>query len=96
MTGLVGAAGGLGGFFPPLLMGTVQDLTGSYAIGFMLLSEFAMLALIVNLLALQRYAGRLVPDDEARRDDGGGYSRSVADTDIPRSAVGLLYLRIYP
>lgn len=63
VTGLVGAAGGLGGFFPPLVMGAVRDLTGSYAIGFMLLSEFAMLALIVNLLALQRYAGRLAPGD---------------------------------
>ena len=61
VTGLVGAAGGLGGFFPPLLMGAVRDLTGSYAIGFMLLSEFALGALIVNLLALQRRASLLVP-----------------------------------
>jgi hypothetical protein len=28
VTGLVGAAGGLGGFFPPLLMGAVHDATG--------------------------------------------------------------------
>ncbi|MCC7415558.1 MAG: NarK/NasA family nitrate transporter [Acidobacteria bacterium] len=51
--GLVGAAGGLGGFFPPLVMGAVKDATGSYAIGFMLLSEFALLCLVVNLLAVQ-------------------------------------------
>lgn len=56
VTGLVGAAGGLGGFFPPILMGLVRDLTGSYAIGFMLLSEFALGCLIVNLLVLQRRA----------------------------------------
>ncbi|HEU5331000.1 MAG TPA: nitrate/nitrite transporter [Thermomicrobiales bacterium] len=61
VTGLVGAAGGLGGFFPPLLMGTVKDATGSYAIGFMLLSEFALLCLIVNILVLQRRAALLDP-----------------------------------
>ncbi|MFN8515842.1 MAG: nitrate/nitrite transporter [Thermomicrobiales bacterium] len=64
VTGLVGAAGGLGGFFPPLLMGSVKDFTGSYAIGFMLLSEVALLCLVVNLLVLQHRASRLLPDDE--------------------------------
>ncbi len=32
--GLVGAAGGLGGFFPPLFMGLVKDATGTYTLGF--------------------------------------------------------------
>jgi NNP family nitrate/nitrite transporter-like MFS transporter len=32
-TGLVGAAGGLGGFLLPLTLGTVRDLTGSYGLG---------------------------------------------------------------
>jgi NNP family nitrate/nitrite transporter-like MFS transporter len=32
--GIVGAAGGLGGFFPPILMGLVEDQTGSYTLGF--------------------------------------------------------------
>lgn len=32
--GIVGAAGGLGGFFPPLFMGVVKDLTGTYTLGF--------------------------------------------------------------
>jgi NNP family nitrate/nitrite transporter-like MFS transporter len=41
VTGLVGAAGGLGGFFPPLVMGVVFQATGSYAIGLMLLSDVA-------------------------------------------------------
>jgi NNP family nitrate/nitrite transporter-like MFS transporter len=61
VTGLVGAAGGLGGFFPPLLMGTVKDVTGSYAIGFMLLSEFALFCLIINILVLQGRARLLDP-----------------------------------
>ena len=33
VTGVVGAAGGLGGFFLPSLMGAAKDLTGSYATG---------------------------------------------------------------
>jgi NNP family nitrate/nitrite transporter-like MFS transporter len=61
VTGLVGAAGGLGGFFPPLLMGFVRDATGAYAIGFMLLSEFALLCLLVNVLVLQQRARALMP-----------------------------------
>lgn len=34
VTGLVGAAGGLGGFFLPSLLGLVRELTGTYAGGF--------------------------------------------------------------
>ncbi|HEY8341371.1 MAG TPA: MFS transporter [Egibacteraceae bacterium] len=45
-TGLVGAAGGLGGFLPPLVMGLVVQLTGSYAIGLMLLSDVAFAGLV--------------------------------------------------
>jgi MFS transporter, NNP family, nitrate/nitrite transporter len=42
VTGLVGAAGGLGGFFPPIVLGICRDATGSYAIGFGLLILFAL------------------------------------------------------
>lgn len=41
VTGIVGAAGGLGGFFPPLVMGFVKDATGEYVMGFVLLVAFA-------------------------------------------------------
>ena len=54
VTGVVGAAGGLGGFFPPLVLGVVQDATGSYAIGFVLLAVFAIGCLLVNLSYLGR------------------------------------------
>jgi NNP family nitrate/nitrite transporter-like MFS transporter len=66
VTGLVGAAGGLGGFFPPLLMGIVHDLTGAYAIGFMLLSEFALLCLLLNILVVQQRARMVLPSGLAR------------------------------
>lgn len=46
VTGVVGAAGGLGGFVPPLLMGVIYGATGSYAIGFILLAVVAGLVLI--------------------------------------------------
>lgn len=46
VTGLVGAAGGLGGFLPPLVMGLVVQATGSYAIGLMLLSDVAFAGLV--------------------------------------------------
>ena len=38
VTGLVGAAGGLGGFFLPSLLGVLKDLTGTYASGFVVLA----------------------------------------------------------
>lgn len=48
VTGLVGAFGGLGGFFPPIELGLVKDATGSYTIGFALLAAFSILCLAVN------------------------------------------------
>jgi NNP family nitrate/nitrite transporter-like MFS transporter len=54
VTGLVGAFGGLGGFFPPLELGLVKDATGSYFIGFTLLSVFALICLAVNYFSFIR------------------------------------------
>lgn len=45
VTGFVGAAGGLGGFFPPILMGVIYGLTDTYLIGLLLLAAVAALAL---------------------------------------------------
>ncbi len=47
VTGLVGAAGGLGGFFPPLVLGFVKQQTGSFLAGFIMLSVFCLLCLAV-------------------------------------------------
>ena len=47
MTGVVGAAGGLGGFFPPLVMGVVRTATGGYAVGFLLMGAVALACLLV-------------------------------------------------
>jgi NNP family nitrate/nitrite transporter-like MFS transporter len=48
VTGLVGAAGGLGGFFPPLLLGGIRQATGAFTWGFVLLAIFAIICLIVS------------------------------------------------
>lgn len=41
VTGIVGAAGGLGGFIPPLIMGVLYGSFGSYRIGLLLLAAVA-------------------------------------------------------
>ena len=58
VTGLVGAFGGLGGFFPPLELGFVKDATGSYTIGFLLLSAFSVVCLLVNYFYFVRSTER--------------------------------------
>ena len=55
VTGVVGAAGGLGGFFPPLVLGVVRDATGAYTIGFILLALFAVGCLLVNMFFVRRH-----------------------------------------
>jgi len=47
VTGLVGAAGGLGGFFPPLIVGGLRQATGAFTWGFICLSLFALICLAV-------------------------------------------------
>ena len=47
VTGVVGAAGGLGGFFPPLVMGVVKSATGGYALGFVLMALVGVASLVV-------------------------------------------------
>lgn len=53
-TGLVGAAGGMGGFFPPLVLGYCKDQFSSYSPGFYCLAVFAALCLLVLYLTIIR------------------------------------------
>lgn len=50
ITGVVGAAGGLGGFLLPSVLGAIQDRTGSYGIGFVV---FASGFLVISAVLLQ-------------------------------------------
>jgi NNP family nitrate/nitrite transporter-like MFS transporter len=62
VTGIVGAAGGLGGFFPPLVMGAVRQSLGGYSLGFVLLGLVTILCLVLNERSL-RAARAQAPDD---------------------------------
>jgi NNP family nitrate/nitrite transporter-like MFS transporter len=44
MTGLIGAAGGIGGFYLPVVMGIAKESTGNYQIGFATFGVLAALA----------------------------------------------------
>lgn len=56
VTGLVGAAGGLGGFVPPLVMAYIYSETDSYAIGMWLLAICSALTLVLTLTVVRRTA----------------------------------------
>ncbi|TVP83411.1 MAG: NarK/NasA family nitrate transporter [Alkalicoccus sp.] len=45
VTGIVGAAGGIGGFFLPNMLGSLRSLTGTYASGFIAFSLVSLAAL---------------------------------------------------
>jgi NNP family nitrate/nitrite transporter-like MFS transporter len=57
VTGLVGAAGGLGGFVLPTLLGSVKQWTGQFAGGFFLFSLAAFAAALVLVCVSQAWEG---------------------------------------
>ena len=66
VTGIVGAAGGLGGFFPPLVLGVVRDATGHYSLGFILLAIFATGCLLTNALFVRRRPAEAATEGRVR------------------------------
>jgi NNP family nitrate/nitrite transporter-like MFS transporter len=54
VTGLVGAAGGLGGFVPPLVMSSVYARTGTYSLGLALLAVVALACLLLTMTTVRR------------------------------------------
>jgi MFS transporter, NNP family, nitrate/nitrite transporter len=58
VTGLVGAAGGLGGFFPPLVMGLIYGSLDDYTWGFVLLAITAAVAGLFTATVVRRRAAR--------------------------------------
>jgi MFS transporter, NNP family, nitrate/nitrite transporter len=47
MSGIVGAAGGIGGFYLPVIMGIAKESTGSYQMGFATFGAIAALAFVL-------------------------------------------------
>lgn len=57
ITGLVGAAGGVGGFFLPTMLGWLKQVTGSYGSGLVVFATLAVGALGTLLVAQRRWVG---------------------------------------
>jgi NNP family nitrate/nitrite transporter-like MFS transporter len=55
--GIVGAAGGLGGFFPPIFMGIVKDQAGTYTLGFVGLLVATGACLVIAIWLIRTAAG---------------------------------------
>ncbi|MBX9677141.1 MAG: MFS transporter [Gemmataceae bacterium] len=60
VTGVVGAAGGLGGFFLPTLLGVLKQWTGSFAGGFALFAMTGLLAAFVLTVVSRSWEGTFV------------------------------------
>lgn len=78
VTGVVGAAGGIGGFVPPIIMGGIYAAQDSFAIGLMLLSDVALAAAVFTWFGLRQRASRRggdrqpAPSRSARSGGPGG------------------------
>ncbi|NMO95848.1 nitrate/nitrite transporter [Paenibacillus lemnae] len=55
VTGIVGAAGGLGGFALPLILGRLYQATGSYTPGFIILSLIVAASLILTFIMQMKW-----------------------------------------
>jgi len=56
-TGILGAAGGLGGFVLPMVVGSLKQITGTYASGLVVLAGLAVVALVVLAVAQMDWVG---------------------------------------
>ena len=79
ITGFVGAAGGLGGFVPPILLGAMWSATQDYSLGLLLLAGFTVIALLITL-----WIGTNPPAPEAAAaGDTASRPRDTADSSGP-------------
>lgn len=85
VTGVVGAAGGLGGFFLPSLLGAARELTGSYALGLMACA-FVFAAGTVVLLELGAVWSMRWSREAVRQTGVYSYRSALFGTDGERAA----------
>ena len=62
MTGLIGAAGGIGGFYLPVVMGLAKERSGSYQPGFATFGILAATALILVIAVQRQWLSWSVPE----------------------------------
>ncbi|MFS0725749.1 nitrate/nitrite transporter [Paenibacillus sp. 1P07SE] len=55
VTGIVGAAGGLGGYFLPKILGNLKQTTGSYTPGFLILSAIAVACILLIFIVQKQW-----------------------------------------
>lgn len=70
VNGIVSMMGGLGGFFPPLLLAVIHSITGQYSIGFMLLSSVSLASLVIVIS--MHYQDKLEVANEVFNSTGQG------------------------
>lgn len=75
MTGIIGAAGGIGGFYLPVVMGIARESSGSYQLGFVTFGALAALAFLL-VLGLQRPWLAWALPGEAALQVGGNMARA--------------------
>jgi MFS transporter, NNP family, nitrate/nitrite transporter len=65
MSGIVGAAGGIGGFYLPVIMGMAKENTGSYQMGFATFGVLSALAFALVVLHRSRWLEWALPKERA-------------------------------
>jgi NNP family nitrate/nitrite transporter-like MFS transporter len=65
MTGIIGAAGGIGGFYLPVVMGIARESTGSYQMGFVTFGALAFLAFVLVATLHQQWLAWALPRETA-------------------------------
>lgn len=76
LTGIVGAAGGLGGFFLPSFLGAMKDRTGQYGTGFLLCGLVVLLVILTLLQLGHVWLGRW-PLQSVRRSGVFSYRKGI-------------------
>jgi NNP family nitrate/nitrite transporter-like MFS transporter len=72
-TGILGAAGGLGGFILPTVIGSMKQSTGTYASGLVVMASLAVVALVCLAVAQTDWIGVWI----------GQHGRAKSPTDAP-------------
>jgi NNP family nitrate/nitrite transporter-like MFS transporter len=65
MSGIVGAAGGIGGFYLPVVMGIARESTGSYQMGFATFGAIAAFAFVLVVALRTRWLEWAMPEPVA-------------------------------
>ena len=65
MTGIIGAAGGIGGFYLPVVMGIAKENTGSYQLGFITFGTLAALAFLSVVVLHRQWLAWSAPQSAA-------------------------------